>query len=42
MKLYFNPLACSLASRITLYETGLTAELVEVDTPTKRTSDGAD
>lgn len=42
MKLYFNPLACSLASRIALYETGLAADLVEVDTPTKRTSDGTD
>ena len=42
MKLYFNPLACSLASRIALYEAGLAAELVEVDTPTKRTSDGTD
>src|SRR4051812_23896535 len=42
MKLYFNPLACSLASRIALYEGGLAAELVEVDTRTKRTSDGTD
>lgn len=42
MKLYFNPLACSLASRIALYEAGLAAELIEVDTPTKRTADGTD
>lgn len=42
MKLYFNPLACSLAARIALYETGQAAELVEVDSKTKRTSDGRD
>lgn len=40
MKLYFSPLACSLASRITIYETGSSAELVEVDPKTKKTSDG--
>jgi glutathione S-transferase len=40
MKLYFSPLACSLASRIALYETGTAAELVEVDPKTKKTSDG--
>jgi glutathione S-transferase len=40
MKLYFSPLACSLASRIAVYETGASAELVEVDPKTKRTSDG--
>ena len=40
MKLYFSPLACSLASRIALYETGAPAELVEVDPKTKKTSDG--
>jgi glutathione S-transferase len=42
MKLYFNPLACSLAARIALYETAQTAELIEVDSKTKRTSDGRD
>jgi glutathione S-transferase len=42
MKLYFNPLACSLASRIAVYEAGLPIDLVEVDTVTKRMSDGAD
>jgi glutathione S-transferase len=40
MKLYFSPLACSLASRIAIYETGASAELVEVDPKTKKTSDG--
>lgn len=42
MKLYFNPLACSLASRIAAYEGRHELELIEVDTPTKRTSDGRD
>jgi glutathione S-transferase len=42
MKLYFSPLACSLATRITLYEAGMEAELVEVDPKTKRTRDGTD
>ena len=40
MKLYFSPLACSLASRITIYETGAPAELVEVDPKTKKTDGG--
>lgn len=40
MKLYFSPLACSLASRIVIYETAAVAELVEVDPKTKRMSDG--
>lgn len=40
MRLYFSPLACSLASRIAVYETGAAADLVEVDPKTKRTSDG--
>lgn len=40
MKLYFSPLACSLASRIALYETGAVAEIIEVDPKTKKTSDG--
>jgi glutathione S-transferase len=42
MKLYFSPLACSLAARIALYEAGLEAELVEVDPKTKKTRDGTD
>lgn len=42
MKLYFNPLACSLASRIALYEAGLAADLIEVDSTTKRTEAGDD
>lgn len=42
MQLYFSPLACSMASRIALYEAGGTADFVEVDPKTKRTRDGAD
>ncbi|WP_437995516.1 glutathione binding-like protein [Sorangium sp. So ce185] len=42
MKLYFSPLACSLATRIALYEAGAEASFVEVDPKTKRTEDGAD
>ncbi len=42
MELYFSPLACSLASRIVLYEAGADAQFTEVDPKTKRTMDGAD
>ena len=42
MDLYFSPLACSMASRIALYEAGATARFIEVDPKTKRTLDGAD
>lgn len=42
MKLYFRPFACSFSSRITLYEAGLAAELVEVDRQTGRGADGID
>src|SRR5262249_34000414 len=42
MDLYFSPLACSMATRIALYEAGAGARFVEVDTKAKRTRDGAD
>ncbi len=42
MKLYFSPLACTLASRIALYEAGQAATFIEVDGKTKRTSTGQD
>jgi glutathione S-transferase len=42
MELYFSPLACSLASRISLYEANADAKFTEVDPKTKRTTDGAD
>lgn len=42
MKLYFSPLACSLGTRIALYEAGAEAEYVQVDGKTKLTRDGAD
>ncbi len=42
MDIYFSPLACSMASRIALYEAGAPARFVEVDPKTKRTRDGAD
>ena len=42
MELYFSPLACSLASRICLYEAGAEATYVQVDAKTKRTRDGRD
>ena len=42
MDLYFSPLACSLASRIVLYEAGVEARFIEVDPKSKRTPDGAD
>jgi glutathione S-transferase len=44
MKLYFSPLACSLAARITLYEADASnVSFVEVDPKTKKTrpSDGS-
>ena len=42
MDLYFSPLACSMASRIVLYETGAEARFHRVDTQAGRTADGAD
>jgi glutathione S-transferase len=42
MELYFSPMACSLASRITLYEAGAQAQYHCVEASTKRTLDGAD
>jgi glutathione S-transferase len=42
MDLYFSPLACSMASRIALYEADAPAHFIEVDPKTKRTLDGAD
>lgn len=42
MKLYFSPLACSMATRIALYEAGAEATYIEVDPKTKQTRDGVD
>ncbi|HEY6560387.1 MAG TPA: glutathione S-transferase N-terminal domain-containing protein [Polyangiaceae bacterium] len=41
MKLYFSPLACSIATRIALYEAGAPVELIEVDGKTKTSEDGS-
>ena len=43
MDLYFSPMACSMATRIALYESGDAANFLEVDPKTKRLlGDGAD
>lgn len=42
MELFFSPMACSLASRIVLYEAGAEARFTQVDGKTKRTLDGQD
>jgi glutathione S-transferase len=42
MELFFSPLACSMASRITLYEAGGSATFIEVDAKAKRTVAGLD
>lgn len=42
MELYFSPLACSLASRVALYEAGVDVTYIQVDPTTKRLPDGAD
>lgn len=41
MELYFSPLACSLATRIALYEAGADARFTQVNTRTKRVVDGS-
>ena len=41
MELFFSPMACSLASRVVLYEVGTEARLTQVD-KAKRTGDGRD
>lgn len=42
MELYFSPLACSMATRIALYEAGADARFVYVDGKSKRLPDGSD
>jgi glutathione S-transferase len=42
LNLYFSPMACSLATRIALYEAGAEASYTLVDLKAKRTEDGAD
>ncbi len=42
MELYFSPMACSLATRIALYEAGAGAKFTAVDLKAKRTADGRD
>lgn len=42
MQLYFSPLACSLATRVALYEAGLDAEHVRVNRADKQLPDGSD
>ena len=42
MELYFAPLACSLATRIALYEAGVAATYTSVDTRRRRVADGSD
>jgi glutathione S-transferase len=43
MDLYFSPLACSMATRISLYESGGAANFLEVDPKTKQlVGDGSD
>ena len=42
MDLYFSPLSCSMATRISLYEAGEDANFLEVDPKTKRLGDGSD
>jgi glutathione S-transferase len=42
MDVYFSPFACSMASRIALYEADAQARFIEVDLRTKRTLGGED
>jgi glutathione S-transferase len=42
VQLYFAPLACSIATRVALYEAGASATFTEVDSKTKRTLEGDD
>jgi len=42
MELYFAPLACSMATRISLYEAGAGAKFHQVDTKSKKVDDGSD
>ena len=43
MDVYFSPLACSMATRVALYEAGADANYLEVDPPTKTVlNDGTD
>lgn len=43
MDLYFSPLACSMATRVALYEAGADANFLAVDSPTKTVlNDGSD
>jgi glutathione S-transferase len=42
MELYFAPLACSLATRIALYEAGAPARYTQANTHTKQLLDGSD
>ena len=42
MELYFAPLACSMATRIALYEAGAAARFHQVDNRQKRLADGSD
>ena len=42
MDVYFSPLACSLASRITIYESGQEATFQRVDTRAGKTASGED
>lgn len=42
MDIFFSPLACSMASRIVVYEAGGEANFVRVDTKAGKTADGQD